>query len=280
MKAIWESSPVRFVREVAFVYFDRNVSRSAAELTYFLVLSFFPLLICVNALIGQLNLDVNMAMDTAAAVIPKESLEILGDYISYITENQSPGLLLTGIGMTIVSASAAVRSLMSVMEEIYEQRCVRGLCRVLASIGFSVILLVTIYASMALIITGGWFFRMLEQFLMVDIFVGEWPRMRFLLLLGLLFLFILLIYRAILPPSKPRPAVLPGAAFSALVLVGASILFSWFMGESTRYSLVYGSLASVIILLVWMYLCGNIIILGNVLNYVRYQRRLEREGRA
>ena len=42
---------------------------------------------------------------------------------------------------------------------------------------------------------------------------------------------------------------------------------------SSRYSLVYGSLASVIILLVWLYLCGNILILGNVFNYVWYRRK-------
>lgn len=54
---------------------------------------------------------------------------------------------------------------------------------------------------------------------------------------------------------------------------------------SSRYSLIYGSLASVIILLVWLYLCGNILILGNVFNCVwytrkkmRYLRRLKLEG--
>ena len=53
----------------------------------------------------------------------------------------------------------------------------------------------------------------------------------------------------------------------------ASILFSWFIGMSSKYSLVYGSLASVIILLLWLYLCGNILILGNVFNCVWYKRK-------
>ena len=44
-----------------------------------------------------------------------------------------------------------------------------------------------------------------------------------------------------------------------------------------RYSLVYGSLASVIILLVWLYLCGNILILGSVVNYVIYSHKKERQ---
>ena len=39
-------------------------------------------------------------------------------------------------------------------------------------------------------------------------------------------------------------------------------MFSWFIGMSSRYALVYGSLASLIILLVWLYLCGNILLLG------------------
>ena len=58
-------------------------------------------------------------------------------------------------------------------------------------------------------------------------------------------------------------------------LVAATALFSWFIGLSARYSLVYGSLASVIILLVWLYLCGNILILGDVFNCVWYRRRLD-----
>jgi membrane protein len=51
------------------------------------------------------------------------------------------------------------------------------------------------------------------------------------------------------------------------------------MSRSTRYSLVYGSLASVIILLVWLYLCGNILILGNVANFVLYRHRQEKKRR-
>ncbi|MBM6974915.1 YihY/virulence factor BrkB family protein, partial [Intestinimonas butyriciproducens] len=73
--------------------------------------------------------------------------------------------------------------------------------------------------------------------------------------------------------GHPRPPVLTGGFLASVALVAASMLFSWFIGLSSRYSLVYGSLASVIILLVWLYLCGNIFILGNVFNYVWYKRQ-------
>ena len=85
MKALWESSPVRFIREIADVYFSRRVSRSSAELAYFLILSFFPVLICVNAFVGLLHIDVNALVDAASEIIPRESLSILTDYITYLS---------------------------------------------------------------------------------------------------------------------------------------------------------------------------------------------------
>jgi membrane protein len=163
---------------------------------------------------------------------------------------------------------------MSIMEEIFGREHYGGLWRLVASLVFSVLLLATIYLSIAVVLTGNWFFHMLEGLLNIDIFVGAWPWMRFLILLGLVFLFILLIYKVTLPPGRPHPPLFPGAILADVILVAASMLFSWFMGISTRYSLIYGSLASVMILLVWLYLCGNIIIMGTVFNYVLFQRDL------
>ena len=78
MRAMWDSSGVRFIREMVAVYFDRRVSRSAAELAYFLILSFFPALICVNAFVGLLRLDVNLVLEASEEFLPQEVLPILG----------------------------------------------------------------------------------------------------------------------------------------------------------------------------------------------------------
>ena len=55
-------------------------------------------------------------------------------------------------------------------------------------------------------------------------------------------------------------------------------LFSWFVSFSSRYALVYGYLASLILLLVWLYFCGNILLLGAVMGRV-WQQRLRRSSR-
>ena len=112
MKKLLEWKPVRFGLEVGELYFSKRVSRSAAELAYFLILTFFPVLICINAFIGLLHLDINAVLEAASPFLPRETLGILGDYIQYITGNQSPALLAAGGIMTLFSASAAFRALM------------------------------------------------------------------------------------------------------------------------------------------------------------------------
>ena len=274
-KQLLQKRPVKFILEMTDLYFSKHISRSAAELAYFLILSFFPLLICVNAFIVLLPVDLEAVLAAAAPLLPKAAYDILGEYVGYITTNQSPGLLAAGIFMTLFFASAAFRALMNIMEEIYSRKGYRGFRQIVASVLFALLLLVTIFLSLVVLLTGGWLFQVVERLLHLDagVLPWDWQWMRFLLLFLLVFLFVLLVYRVAAPRGKPRPPVMTGAFLAAVALSVFSILFSWFIGLSSRYSLVYGSLASIIILLVWLYLCGNILILGNVFNCVWYKHK-------
>lgn len=270
--------PIRFVTDVVDAYFTKRVSRAAAELAYFLILTFFPIMICISAFVNELHLDLAALVDQADPFLPEGVLVLFRDYLTYIDTNQSTAMLLTGAFLTVLFASAAVRGLMNIMHELYGRATFRGLWQLVASILFSVLLLATIYLSLAVVVTGNWFFHLLGQVLGLENLVeqsGAWQSVKYLLLLAMVFLFILLLYRFAAPLDNPRPPVVPGALAASAALAIASMIFSILMGNSTRYSLIYGSLASVIILLVWLYLCGNILIMGNVVNYVLFIHRRE-----
>ena len=283
MERLTRNPVVRFVWDIVDLYFSKRVSRSAAELAYFLILSFFPALICINAVIGTLNLDVVSLLEEAAVIIPEAALAVLTEYVRYIITNQSHALLVGGIIMMLFSASAAMRSLMNVMDDIYERRAYSGLWQIVASVVFSVLFLLTIYLSLVVVLTGNWFFHLLEEFIhrfprLAHVKLPwEWQWMRFLILFCLVMAVVMLVYRATAPRGRPRPPILTGAFLASGALVLASILFSYFIGLSSRYSLIYGSLGSVVILLVWLYLCGNIIILGSCFNRVWYGRKLAKQ---
>jgi len=129
---------------------------------------------------------------------------------------------------------------------------------------------VTIYLSVTVIFTGNWFFRLLEGRLPRRLFPlaavgGLWRWLRYLVLFSFLLLLVLTLYRVAVPPSHlNRRAALGAALATALALAACSAVFSWFIGLSSRYALVYGSLASLVILLVWLYVCGYVLLLGAV----------------
>lgn len=268
-----------FVLDMVELYFTKRVARSAAALAYFMVLTFFPAVICINAIIGSLHLNVAGVLENAAIIIPDAALNVLNEYVGYITTNQSGTLLTVGLVTMLYLASAAMRTLMGTIEELYDRRVYKGVWFVVASVAFSALFLVTIYLSLVVVLTGNWFFHLLEDLIsrfprLQSIHLPwNWQWLRFPILFAMVLLFVLLVYRAATPRERPRPPILPGAFLASAALVGFSILFSHIIGLSSRYSLVYGSLASVIVLLVWLYLCGNIVILGACFNRVWYGRK-------
>lgn len=270
-KRIEQNKPLRFFAQMARLYFRHHLSRSAAQLAYFLLLSVFPMLICVHALIGLVDGNAGAVLEWAAPLLPAGVHRLLADYLRYI-QVDAPGLLTAGVVLTLGSGSAAFRAMMTAMEEMYGQPSHRGLEKVLVSLCYSVLLLVVVYASMVVLVTGNWFFNALREVLPRHFTLPRtsWPWLRFFLLFALMLLFILLVYRLCLPRKGTRPPVLPGALAAAVVLVGASWVFSQFFALSSRYSLVYGSLTSVMLLMVWLYLCGNILLLGNLVNRVLF----------
>lgn len=267
--------PLRFIMEVVRVYLDRRCSRSAAELAYFLVLSLFPALVVVSAFVGMLRLDIGVALDAAGQFIPAGALTLLEEYLQYVTVNESGGLLLAGLAGTVTSASAAFRALMVSSSEIYGHTAHSPIRRFLFSILFSLLFLGIIYISLLVVLTGSWSLRLLNDWFHLSSLTGDWHWIRFLLLFSMALAFLACFYRAIAPKGDPHPPVLLGSFLTAVALAGASILFSWFISMSSRYSLVYGSLASVIILMVWLYLCGSVLLAGNVFNYVWYRHKLK-----
>lgn len=271
--------PVSFAAEMVHIYFSRHVSRCAAQLAYFLTMTFFPILICVSAFLAKVGVRLSDMLTGLEELLPAGVYTIFQDYLGYLDNNFSTTMLITGIILTVLFASAAIRGLTSIMCEVYDAPRQRSLRQFAASFVFALLLLVTVYLAMVVMITGNWFFRFVgELFHLTGLAerFSVWQWLKHLVLLAIMFLFIFLLYRFVVPIGTGHPPVIPGALLASAALVVASAVFAAAVSHSARYSLVYGSLASMIVMLVWLYLCGNIIILGNVFNYVLYSRKKRR----
>jgi len=247
-----------------------GVSRCAAALSYYLILTLFPLLLCVHQVLGWSHLSPDSFFRPLSTFLPPGAFELLRDYLSYVSESASPALFWAGLAAIFFSASASLRTLLHVMDVLYRGgRHVRG--RFFSSLALSALFLLTIYLSVTVIFTGEWFFLFLERHLTVPLhglisFSELWNWLRYLLLFCIVLLLVLILYRAGTPyPGVSHWTVLCASVLTAVSIVICSALFSWFLGLSSRYSLVYGSLAGLIVLLVWLYFCGHILLLGAVI---------------
>ena len=263
-----QNGAVRFVRDLAEIYFDKHVSRSAAELSYFLTLSIFPTLICLYAILGKFIPTYDAIEKIFQGVIPTETLDAIAEYLIYISGNTSGQMLAGGLLLMASTSAAAFRALHNIMADIMGAPRYKGIWPVAASFLFSLVFLAVMYFAAIVIITGEWFLNMLAEYVPVP---WDWSWLRFVLLFAVLLMLMLGVYRLTSPPENRN--LIPGAVLAAGAMVAVGMAFSEMVSISVRYSLIYGSLASVIILMLWLYFFGNILILGNAVNFLLNRRR-------
>lgn len=285
MKPLKHWLPVRLGLAALELYHRCAVGQAAAALAYFLILTLFPLLLCVNYCIGLFHLDLEQVLLSMKQILPRQVLAVLRDYLGYASRTQSDGVLLAALSTILLSASAGLRTLLHTLERIWGERPGRGIRRILGSMALSALFLLTVYLSLAVMFTGEWFFRLLEVHLPQSLLAGFplsalsglWLGLRYVLLFGFMLLLVLLVYWTGSPRWARGWRMIFAALAAAGAMVGSSAVFSWLIGMSARYSLVYGSLASLIVLLVWLYFCGNILLLGAVLDRISRRRPCQRE---
>ena len=245
----------RVLMSMADTFLARRVTRSAAELAYYMVMALFPAIICMYDLLALILRDPTAVLRIVETlVLPRETQTLVSEFLTYVSGNTSEVMFFAALLVMITSASAAFRAMAGIVRST------------IVSVIFSVAFLLVLYLCILLMLTGKHFLLWLDALLPHVSIVWSWTWLRFLILFAILLMMILILYR-LTTPRRPQHRVLPGAVFSAVAIVCMSILLSWLIGSSTKYSLVYGSLASVVILLFWFQAFGLLLILGVVMNH-------------
>ena len=263
-------------------FLNLKMNRSAAALSYFLIMTLFPMLICVQWILSALGEDIIAFLEDFSELIPSGVLSIIEDYLFY-AGSQSNGLLIIGIITAIYTGAAAFRTLSDTLREIFESRGGKDSIRFILSFVFSVAFLLIVYILAIIVIAGRWLINFLEPFFATIDFINLfdlanlWNWMRFIILniisTGMLYV----VYYANAWRSPYHINVLPGAVFGSVVFTVVSGFFSWFISSSVKYSAIYGSLASVIILMLWLYILSNITLIGALINKEISEHKYDRK---
>jgi len=242
---------------------------NAASFSYYMILAIFPLGLIVNGFLSFLHLELREVMEVLDGVFPSYLIKTLQNYVFARSVN-NPLVNAVCIYLILMAISAAIRLYSQVNVELTGQEKRSGLLNLGASVMISLAFLLVLFLSCVLLLAGKWVLTLFS----IEHFSTIWTTMRFSVMFFLFFFLLWGVY-ALSNIRGQLEKTFIGAAFASLVLVIVGVIFSQMMAMSMNYQLVYGSLASIIILMLWFYLFGNILFIGNILNEVLQQRRME-----
>ncbi len=254
-----------------------EISALGAQLAYFFLLSFFPLLIFLVTLLPYLNLETTQVYSFLVNLMPDEVYRLIESTLNEVLTNRNSSLLSIGVLGTIWSASKGINALLRALNKAYDtENRVSFIDRGL-SLVFTLALVIVIAVALLLPVFGQQIGHFLFSIVSIeDEFESLWRNFRWSMPPLLIFVVLMAIYWLV-PNTTPRlklMGVLPGAMFSTLAWLLVTYGFSFYISNFGNYSATYGSIGGVIILMLWLYFTGMILIFGGVLNATMQKRAL------
>ncbi|HCX04030.1 MAG: YihY/virulence factor BrkB family protein [Tissierellales bacterium] len=276
MKKILEQyikkKPFIFIDQLVYRFSDHNLIGSAAELTYFLVLSIFPFLIALLNILNYVSLTKYEYIMDVIRYAPEDIQKIIEAFVNDLNFGSNENLLSIAVIGGIIAASTGFRAIIRALNRAYEYGENRGVFKKIGlSILFTAILIFMITVIFIGLIFSEQLGKLIFQLFNIEVyFLLTWKYLRLLIS----FLFMIFIFALIYKYSPniksgdtlSLKSTFPGAVFTSLSWIILSLIFSYYVSNFGRYSVTYGSLGGVIVLLVWLFISSIVIILGGEIN--------------
>ena len=240
-----------------------------AQLAFFFLLSFFPLIIFLVTLLPYLNLKQQQIFEFLEVVIPTEIYLMVEDILKEILTNQNGGLLSIGILGTVWSASRGVNALMKTLNRAFDVEGKSGFKNRLWSLLFTIALVGIVLIALIFPVFGRHISNLVFSYLGVErSFEIIWTYILWVTPLLFVFIILWIMYWVIPNTSKGFKfvTITPGAVIATIGWLGLTYGFSFYINNFGNYGMMYGSIGGVIILMLWLYFTGVIIIFGGLVN--------------
>lgn len=265
------------IKRMVYRFFSDGIPQAAAELSYFLLFSMFPLLMFVNSVLAQLDISIE-SIQPVLELLPKSLQQLITSYLAQLSNSPSFSPMLIGIVLTLYFLSRAVRSMMRTVNDIYHVEVQRGVLRdVLISFGITAGFLVSVVCSFILAVAGRTIIRILPRLVPVPPAALDLTHdASFWVMIAFIFVFLMLFNRVVPNLHLKFREVWPGALFSLVAWLLVSWAFSFYVDNMANYSVLYGSLGAIIVLMLWLYIVSMILLMGPQLNHTLVIMRLYR----
>jgi membrane protein len=249
-----------------------NLTVWAAALTYYAILSLFPGLLVLVAVLGLLNDSLTKdLLDTVAPIVPGPARDIFTGAVTNIQQGQGKAGLAAVIGLLIAlwSASGYVAGFMQASNAIYDVPEGRPIWKKLpVRLGITLAVGVLLVASIIIVVVSGRLAEQLGGLLhLSSATVTAWNIIKWPVLAVLVGLMFAILYWA--APNVRHGGfrwVTPGGLTAVVLWIIVSLGFGVYVANFASYNKTYGALGGVIVFLIWMWLSNLAILYGAEMN--------------
>ena len=256
------------LKKLATYISKQNVPLYAANASFFLILSVFPVLVILLTLMRYTGMQVEIFTDLVAELVPGALMPMVSRLVLSAYVNASGTVLSVSAVAALWSASRGMYSFVTGLNAIYDVKENRGYFRTrLISMGYTFAFLIVLLLTLVLHVFGADLLRFLE----------ELPIPAFLLNLLDLRVFVLLFLQTalfcamfvVLPNERNRLGEsIPGALLASIGWQVFTNVYSIYAQKFTAYASIYGSVYVVALGMLWLYFCICIVFYGGVLNKI------------
>ena len=267
--------PIAMVKEMIDRYYTHDVARDGAALTYYLLFAIFPLLVFISTLVGLMELDIEEMMASVSRILPEQVVGIVRSYLEYVSTSPSRQLLVFSLIFSVWFPMRAASCLMHSVRKAYGVLQPPGIIGgTLRNLAFTLWLIVTIAASIVLTTVGRRALEFLSGLIhLPEGFISLWGTLRFVVL-GVIMLLVLVPLNMVARGRRcPLREVVPGVLLSIVAWLGLSLAFSYYVEKVAHYTELYGSIATIVVVLLWLYMSGQVLIMGAEYNGARLAHR-------
>lgn len=256
------------IKKAARYLSDQKVPLYAANASFFLILSVFPVLVILLALIRYTGMQVETFTDLLSEVVPGALMPMVNRLVLSAYVNSSGTMLSVSAVAALWSASRGMYSFVTGLNAIYDVKENRGYFHTrFISVGYTFAFLLVLLLTLVLHVFGADLLRMLEA-LPIPAFLLNLLDLRVFLLLILQTALFCAMFMVLPNERNGLRESLPGALLASIGWQVFTNLYSIYSQKTSAYANIYGSVYVVALGMLWLYFCICIVFYGGVLNRI------------
>ena len=272
MKKINFKGKYKMLKNICINISNDNISAYSAQCAYYTILSFIPFLILLITLIQYTSIEQQTLFNAISKIIPSSMNEFVLGIVKEVY-SKSIGTISISIIFTLWSAGRGLYALIKGFHLVYDindKKSNSAIYLKLMSIIQTAVFIVLITLGLVVLVFGDSiisiiknYFGLFENFSILTIILRK------VIFIFITFSIFLIVYKFMPKHKVSFKSQIPGAIFGAFTLNMISFIFSKYLDIFKGFSITYGSLTTLILVMMWTYACFYIIFLGAELNKLR-----------